>query len=279
MQPEGVSFSMNVNENGGNVNFNMNGGQSQTNTTTTTTRTTTRSGTIVGRDAQIGGCANPLNQVQFRGQLDRVRSQNTGAGRKLIANKIAETSCLTSSQIFELCNALFINAERLELAKFCYTRCFDPQNYEVVYNALPISSMVTELDNYITRLGYQHTVITTNPPPQQQIVYVSGYNGPVGCSMPMSNANFSAVKQSIKDADFENTKLSTAKTIIATNCLTTDQVVEVLKMFDFEDTRLQFAKFAYSKTYDKGNYIKINTVFDFDSSKETMNKFVQNGGR
>jgi hypothetical protein len=55
-------------------------------------------------------------------------------------------------------------------------------------------------------------------------------------------------------------------------------VVEVLKMFDFEDTKIQFAKFAYPKTYDKGNYFKINTVFDFDASKETMNKFVQNAG-
>jgi hypothetical protein len=97
--------------------------------------------------------------------------------------------------------------------------------------------------------------------------------------MPMRTNDFNAAVQSIEDADFENTKLSTAKTIVGANCLTTDQVISICNLFGFEDTKLQFAKFAYSKTYDKGNYFKINKVFDFDASKETLNRFVQNGGR
>lgn len=50
-------------------------------------------------------------------------------------------------------------------------------------------------------------------------------------------------------------------------------------MFDFENTKLDFAKFAFSKTYDRDNYYKVNAVFDFDASKETLNRFIQNNGK
>jgi hypothetical protein len=66
-----------------------------------------------------------------------------------VAEKIAQTYCLTSQQVYELCNELYLGSDKLALAKFCYGRCYDPQNYEVVYRALSISSMVRELDNFI----------------------------------------------------------------------------------------------------------------------------------
>ena len=272
--PDGVSISMNVNEQGGNVNFNMNGGT----TTTTSTTVTQTSSSITG----MGGyCRNPMDALSFRQQLERIRSQNTGAARKIIAEKVAQNNCLTSNQVYELCDALFLNADKLALAKYCYTRSFDPQNYEDVFKALPTNAMVQELNSYMESVrGNVNTPIPPTPPVPPSpsapvVVYVPGYNGPYGCAQPMSPANFASVKSSIDDADFENTKLSTAKTIVGSNCVTTDQVMEICKLFGFENTKLEFAKFAYSKTFDKGNYFKVGKVFDFDASKQELNKFLQ----
>ena len=80
-------------------------------------------------------------------------------------------------------------------------------------------------------------------------------------------------------ASFEDTKLSTAKTILASNFLTTDQVMQVCKLFSFEDSKVAFAKFAYSKTVDPNNYYKVANVFDFDADKQALNAFISNGGR
>jgi hypothetical protein len=271
---DGVTFSMNVNEQGGNISFNVNdgGGTTTSSSTTTTTTTTSSSNVVVGN----GNCSRPMDAIAFRQQLDRVRTQGTAAGKKIVAEKIAQTNCLTSQQVYELCDALYMSADKLALAKYCYGRCYDPQNYEEVYKALPTSTMVNELDDYIRRVGQpvQQTTTTTTVP--VRVEYVPGYNGPYGCVQPMSAASFASAKNSIQDADFENTKMSTAKTIVGSNCLTTDQVVEICKLFDFENSKLEFAKFAYPKTYDKGNYFKVNTVFDFDASKEDLNKYVQN---
>jgi hypothetical protein len=120
-------------------------------------------------------------------------------------------------------------------------------------------------------------------PPQQMPMpnnnWVPGYNGPFGCPMPMNNGNFLSAKQAIQAADFEDTKLSTARTIMSNNCLTTDQVIQLCRLFEFEDSKLEFAKYAFARTYDRGNYFRVNTVFEFDASREELNAFIQSGRR
>lgn len=270
---DGVSFNMNVNEQGFNVNVNSNGGGRGTHTTTTVRSDVTNT------NGFTGGCRQPLAQFDFRNQLERVRVQNTAAGKKLVAQKIAQQNCLTSRQVFELCDALTMNADKMDLAKFCYLRCFDPQYYEEVYKAMPTNTMVKELDDYITKTAgatlVQTQTTATNPNPFQ-VEHVAGYRGPFGCPQPMDINSFVAAKNAINDASFEDTKVSTAKTIIGNNCVTTDQLAGIIKLFEFEDTKLSFAKYAYTRTYDKGNYFKLNQLFTFDSSKEELNRFVQN---
>jgi hypothetical protein len=120
-------------------------------------------------------------------------------------------------------------------------------------------------------------------PPQQMPMpnnnWVPGYNGPFGCPMPMNNGNFLSAKQAIQAADFEDTKLSTARTIMSNNCLSTDQVIQLCRLFEFEDSKLEFAKYAFARTYDRGNYFRVNTVFEFDASREELNAFIQSGRR
>ena len=49
----------------------------------------------------------------------------------------------------------------------------------------------------------------------------------------------------------------------------------MLGVFSFEDSRLDFAKFAYDRTHDIGNYYKVNEGFTFESSIEELNDFIQ----
>lgn len=284
-QGEGVSFNMNVGENGANVTFSASSNsnhqvqtQSSSGTVITQSSSSSSSSTVSG-----GGCPMPLSAYDYRAQVERVRSQSTASGRTLVAEKIIQGNCLTSVQVYGLINELYLSNDKLALAKSAFHRVYDPQNYEEVYKAFSVSAQVRELDAYITQHGYNPGVvqvqpnqpIRTQPVQQPVVVYVPGYNGPVGCPRPMTPSDFAAAKAAIKDADFENTKMSTAKTVIGSNCLTTDQVAELCNLFDFENTKLDFAKFAYSRTYDKGNYFKVNKVFDFDASKEELNRFVQ----
>lgn len=102
-----------------------------------------------------------------------------------------------------------------------------------------------------------------------------GYNGAVGCPWPMSQGDFESAKRSINEKSFEDSKLTIAKQIIGSNCIVASQVKEIMLLFNFEETRLDFAKHAYKYTYDINNYYKVNDAFTFESSIEELNEHIE----
>ena len=94
-----------------------------------------------------------------------------------------------------------------------------------------------------------------------------------GC-MPMSEDDYQGAKNTIAGKDLENTKLDIAKQIVGSNCVTAEQVRGIMKLFTFENSKLDFAKFAYAHTYDKGNYFKVNDAFQFDSSASDLSNYI-----
>lgn len=102
-----------------------------------------------------------------------------------------------------------------------------------------------------------------------------GYTGPIGCAMPMSSTEFDDARKSVADKSFEETRLTLAKQIGRDRCFTTDQVKQMMGVFSFEDSRLDFAKWAYERTHDKGNYYKVNDAFSFSSSIDELNEHIQ----
>lgn len=108
----------------------------------------------------------------------------------------------------------------------------------------------------------------------EQVYHMPGYNGAVGCNWPVESRDFQRMKQSIDSKDFSSDKLRVAKQIINSNCLTAEQVKEVVLLFDFESEKLDFAKYAYKHTFDINNYYIINDAFEFSSSIEKLDNYI-----
>jgi hypothetical protein len=102
-----------------------------------------------------------------------------------------------------------------------------------------------------------------------------GYNGPIGCAMPMNDGEFNTAKQSLESKGFEDSKMTMAKQIARDRCFSVAQVKAIMGMFSFEDSKLEFAKFAYDHTHDLGNYYQVNDAFSFESSIDDLNKYIQ----
>lgn len=118
----------------------------------------------------------------------------------------------------------------------------------------------------------EQAVIKPKPQIQTQPVQEAKPTG--GCITPMNNIDFQSAKKSIASKSFEDSKLTTAKQIVSANCVLSSQVKEILDLFGFESTRLEFAKYAYKYTYDKNNYYKVNEGFKFESSIDELNEFI-----
>lgn len=113
------------------------------------------------------------------------------------------------------------------------------------------------------------------PAPVVEPYRMPGYTGPIGCAMPMSGTEFADAKKSIEGKPFEETKLTMAKQIGRDRCFSTDQVKTIMGVFSFEESKLDFAKWAYERTHDLGNYYKVNDAFNFSSSIDDLNEYIQ----
>lgn len=123
---------------------------------------------------------------------------------------------------------------------------------------------------------YEETITTTTTtttgvqtPIQQEVV-----SNEFGCAYPITNADFEEAKQTIEDASFDDTKLSIAKQIVRSNCMTAAQIRDLVSLMSFDDSKLTLAKFAYGYTYDYGNYFKVSQALDFESSIEELNAYI-----
>lgn len=148
---------------------------------------------------------------------------------------------------------------------------------------LNVSGTNTNMTGTSTTSSYsQTTTTTTTTGVNTQPVYIPpqpanplpGYSGAIGCPYPMSPNDFEALKGSISSKSFDDSKLTLAKQVIATNCLLCSQLREVMLLFSFEDTKLELAKYAYGYTYDLGNYFKVNDAFTFESSIDELNEYI-----
>jgi hypothetical protein len=59
------------------------------------------------------------------------------------------------------------------------------------------------------------------------------------------------------------------------HCLSTAQIKEVMGLFGFESMKLDYAKWAYSNCVDKENYLQLNPVFGFSSSRTELMNYIR----
>lgn len=95
-----------------------------------------------------------------------------------------------------------------------------------------------------------------------------------GCGSSMTAAQFNTAKSSISSKPFEENKLQIAKQIISKNCMNTNQIKEVLGAFSFEESKLDFAKYAYKYCTNQNEYYVINDAFSFSDSIDQLDQFI-----
>lgn len=145
---------------------------------------------------------------------------------------------------------------------------------------IPVGAVVT------TGGTVQQTTTTTTtgaPIVQQQTTtahyMMPGYNGAIGCPWPMDQGTFSNALNTINGQSFEDNKLQIAQQVFTSNCMTVAQVTQIMGLFSFEDSKLDFAKFAYGRTFDLSNYFMVNNAFTFSSSVDELNAFINSQPR
>ncbi|NOS85656.1 MAG: DUF4476 domain-containing protein [Ignavibacteria bacterium] len=90
----------------------------------------------------------------------------------------------------------------------------------------------------------------------------------------MKKDDYKDLKSTINNRNFESYNSTIVKTAIDNNFFTAEQIVELLRYFTFEDTKLDIAKYSYKKVCDTKNFFKVYDMFDFESSVTELKNYI-----
>jgi hypothetical protein len=202
-------------------------------------------------------CNYPMREDEFMKAAIQVAGNNSEANKMLLLTQITQNACLSVAQAMKLASLLGSEPNRLSFFKTAYLSVFDLNN-------LPFGA---QLFSHIPNKAAYNEFINRPAPGPGPVV-------PPPCAI--DNDEFQRIKESIAKESFNSTKLTIAKQIIRSKqCFTSRQITDIVKLFSFDDTRLEVAKYAFEYTIDRENYYQVADAFTFSSSKEDLMKFLE----
>jgi hypothetical protein len=92
---------------------------------------------------------------------------------------------------------------------------------------------------------------------------------------PMTRSDFQSALQSLKSKTFSDSRMTQAKQVLKSNCMSADQIKTAMSAFEYEDDKLEFAKIAYDQCADPENYWKVNDAFEFEMTIDELNDYIE----
>ena len=91
----------------------------------------------------------------------------------------------------------------------------------------------------------------------------------------MEETQFDQLIQVLEDEWLDSKRMSMAKAAIKNNLVNAEQVLELLDVFFFESSKLEMAKAAYPQTVDPENYYLVYQAFNYQSSINELEIFIE----
>ncbi|MFZ9847015.1 MAG: DUF4476 domain-containing protein [Flavobacteriales bacterium] len=169
-QTDDVNFNMNVNDGMGgtgvNVNINVTGTgtQTQSSTTTTTTTTTTSGTSTTGASSSntstndnatttaasnSSSCSMPIGAADFKSAKSSIEAKPFSDTKMTLAKQIIKNNCFNVAQVKELMMLFTYEEEKVDIAKMCYLKTIDYNNYYQVNDVFTFAGSTDELTTYI----------------------------------------------------------------------------------------------------------------------------------
>jgi hypothetical protein len=187
---------------------------------------------------------------------DKVFKETSEDKKLALANNISFANCLQTAQAMKIASLLQNEASRMDFLKKARPKVFDPDNYKYAMPLFTSDSYKQELNSLV---GVGVSEISNNNPPCE-----------------VGQKDFSDMKTQISKQSFVNTKVTIAKQSIKDKkCFKTAQIIELLALFPYSETKMDIAKYAYDYTTDKENYIKVADAFSFASDKDAFLNFLK----
>ena len=112
-----------------------------------------------------------------------------------------------------------------------------------------------------------------NNPRNPQPPRYDDYNS--NCRNLLTAQELDRVIQAMNSRNFESTKLTIAREAVRNSSILAEDLKRLLQQFEYENTQVEFAKFAYDYLCDREHLYYIYDVFRFDSSVQELERYTR----
>ncbi len=205
----------------------------------------------------VQGCVGPIMaESAFKLAAKNVYAQPTDESKYVAIQTVVEQNCLSFAQSMKLASLLQTNNFKLKAMMYAFPKIYDQAHYQsgiVLFNEV-------QTQNEWTAFATQYLT----PPPAPCLV---------------SEEDLKGVLQAMRAKNFPDEKLSILNVAAKDRCFSVAQIKTIGKEFTFGSERLKVFKMLYEKCNDKENYFKLVDELTFDSEKDELKKFINNGGK
>lgn len=92
---------------------------------------------------------------------------------------------------------------------------------------------------------------------------------------PVCVNDFNVGCRSIRNCGYDRDRLRSARHFVRNNYVSAYQIADIMMMFSFESTRLEFAKYAFHRTCDVQNYGVVFNQLSFNSSRRELDCYIR----
>lgn len=205
-------------------------------------------------------CSAPISESVFQSIAGRIRSIQNENMRFNAVRQAVQSNCLAVSQLMRLVSLLNNENNRLEAMRLSYTNIYD------VGNLLTASQVFQNRVNYQQWEAFLQQNQTGNP-----------NNTLPGSPCAVSNNEYANIVQSIRRENISDNRMRVAKNITRNfNCFSVEQVRGIVKLFNFDEQRLEIAKYLYEYTSieERRQYFMVANEFSFSSTREELQEFI-----
>lgn len=93
------------------------------------------------------------------------------------------------------------------------------------------------------------------------------------CRNILTREDVDRLADAMKSRSFESTKLTIAREAVRNVSIVAEDLKFILEQFDYESTRVEFAKFAYDYVCDQEHFYYVYDAFEFDSSVRELEEY------
>lgn len=177
--------------------------------------------------------------------------------RLRMADMIFSTGgCMNVSQITKVSLLFDFDNNRQEFLMKAYLNCVDRHNFYKVLGTLDFNPSRENVIRFVLEHQERRDIEVLHK---------------------VSGSDMNSIIKTLKNETFDSTRGKIAMMIVSGSLLTSRQIADMAKTFDFDNNRFDFLLFAFNNCVDPQNYyIAVNTL-DYSSNRnELMRKIAKN---